>query len=124
MPVGVTGGTSLLDIYSMIDTFSVRQIVTEFVSPTARSYILDPSIPYPYTINTLVVKTAAGTATCAVQINGANVTGLSAVAASTTLTTATATGANTAAAGSEITLVLSNVTSVTSIAMCLRYTRT
>lgn len=99
------------------------QISGEITAPANRSYILDLSAPFGYTINSLVIQTAAGTATCAVQINAVNVTGLSGLAASTTIGSATATAANTVATGAKVTLVVSGVAGASELAFALRITR-
>lgn len=102
----------------------VGQIAGEITSPGNRTYTLDLSSPFPYTINSLVTQTAAGTATVAVQINGTNVTGLASVSVGTALTTTNATAANTVAANAKVTLVVSNVSGTSELAFALRYTRT
>ena len=102
----------------------VGQIAGEITSPGNRTYTLDLSAPFPYTINSLVTQTAAGAATVAVQINGTNVTGLASVSVGTTLTTTNATAANTVAANAKVTLVVSNVSGTSELSFALRYTRT
>jgi len=67
--------------------------------------------PYAGTINALTYFTANGSFTVAIQINGTNVTGLSAVAVSSaTPATATATAARTFVAGQRITAVITGAT--------------
>jgi hypothetical protein len=67
--------------------------------------------PYNGTVNSLTYFTGAGSFTVAVQINGTNVTGLSAVSVSSgTPATATATAANTFTAGQRITGVITGAT--------------
>lgn len=103
---------------------SKGQIAGELTAPGNRTYTIDLSAPFPYTINTLVTQLTAGTCTVAVQIGGVNVTGLSAVAATTTLTTSTATAANAVAANAKVTLVVSNVAGASELAFALKFTRT
>jgi hypothetical protein len=68
--------------------------------------------PYAGTINALTYFTGNGSFSVAIQINGTNVTGLSAVAVSSaTPATATASGANTFSAGQRITAVITSATS-------------
>ena len=64
--------------------------------------------PYGYIINNLASKLEAGSCSVAIKINGVNVTGLSAVAATTNLITSTATAANVVAAGDRLTFVITN----------------
>jgi len=67
--------------------------------------------PYAGTINSLTYFTGNGSFTVAIQINGTNVTGLSAVAVSSaTPATATATAARTFVAGQRITAVITGAT--------------
>jgi hypothetical protein len=69
--------------------------------------------PYPFTITSLdyEVGSAAGSFTVAIQINGTNVTGLSAVAVSSATTAnAVATALNTVATGDKVSAVITGVT--------------
>jgi hypothetical protein len=67
--------------------------------------------PYAGTINALTYFTGNGSFSVAIQINGTNVTGLSAVSVSSaTPATATATAANTFTAGQRITAVITSAT--------------
>ena len=104
--------------------FTKGQITGELTAPGNRSYILELSAPYPYTITALYVQTAAGTATCAVQINGTNVTGLTGIAASTAMNGGSATAANTVSVTNKVTLVVSSVAGASELSFALRYTRT
>lgn len=72
-----------------------------------KTYYLDKA-PAPYDINSFYqdVKTS-GSCTVAIKINGTNVTGLSAVACSTTESETTATAANHVATGDEVSMVIS-----------------
>jgi hypothetical protein len=107
-----------------IDTAALSQISGQIAAPTNRTYTIDLSAPYGYVINSLVTQTAAGTATVAIQINGTNVTGLSAVAVGTTLATTNATAANTVTAGQKVTMVVSAASGITELSYALRFTRT
>ena len=67
--------------------------------------------PYAGAVNALTYFTGSGSFTVAVQINGASVTGLSAVAVSSaTPATANATAANTFTAGQRLTAVITAAT--------------
>lgn len=77
------------------------------------------------TINSLLlVRTTSGTITLAVKINGTNVTGLSAVAVTSTPATTNATAANTFVSGDVITIVPSSASSDLGLAYTLKATRT
>ena len=68
-------------------------------------------MPYPGTINTLKYFTGNGSFNVAIKVNGTTVTGLSAVAvSSSTPATATATALNVFAAGDNITAVITGST--------------
>lgn len=103
---------------------NASQIAGELTAPGNRTYTIDLSAPFAYTINSLVTQLTAGTCTVAVQIGGVNVTGLSAVAATTTLATSTATAANSVAANAKVTFVVSNVAGASELAFALKFTRT
>lgn len=67
--------------------------------------------PYAGTVNSLTYFTTVGAFSVAIQINGTNVTGLSAIAVSSaTPATASASGANTFSAGARITAVVTAAT--------------
>lgn len=74
-------------------------------------YILDIKASYPYTILSGVFATDAGTCTVAVKINGNNVTSLSGLGVTSTITETNATGANTVAIGDLVTLIVSSALS-------------
>jgi len=79
------------------------------------TYTLDLYATLPYTINALFILAGSGTCTAALQINGTNVTSISAVSVSTALATAFATGANTVSSGNKLTLVLSSTSSLNNL---------
>ena len=66
---------------------------------------------------------ASGTCTVAIQINGTNVTGLSGLSVTTTAQDATASAANTFAAGDRITCVITSNSSGSGLEFSLKYTR-
>ena len=99
------------------------QIAWTITALSNRTYTVDLAAPFAYNIDTLVTQTTAGTCTVSVQISGINVTGLNAVAASTTLTITTATAARSVAPNAKVTLVVSAVTGATEMAFALRYTK-
>lgn len=118
--------TVLIGAFDALDgaAGAVSQIAGELTAPGNRSYIIELSAPFSYTINSLVTQLTAGTCTVAVQIGGTNVTGLSAVAATTTLATTNASAANSVAANAKVTLVISSVSGASELAFSVRYTRT
>lgn len=98
--------------------------LTGFVEvPAAKTYVLDQSASYNYTINTLIIATSAGTATVAVNINGTPVTGISAVSVSSTPATGTGSAANAVVVGDKVTMVVSAPSSAANMGFTLKYTR-
>lgn len=87
------------------------------------TYVLDAKATFPYTINGLVIDSLNNTGTVAVQINGSNVTGLSAVSVTTTLSDTNATAANSVVAGDAVTLVFTSIATTASFVGKLRVTR-
>lgn len=87
------------------------------------TYVLDAKATFPYTIDGLVIDSLDNTGTVAVQINGTNVTGLSAVSATTTLSDTNATAANSVVAGNAVTLVFTSIATTASFVGKLRVTR-
>ena len=78
------------------------------ITPEDGTIVLKQNAARGFTINSLVAQLADGTCTVAIKINGTNVTGLSAVAVTTTESTTAATAANTVVAGDLVTMVLTN----------------
>lgn len=94
-------------------------------APVAGTIYLDRKAAFPYTINQIRgLKTASGTATLAVKINGTNVTSLSALAVTSSTQDVTATAAFTVATGDEVTLVWSSPSTPVDACFTLQCTRT
>ena len=92
-------------------------------SIAATTYTLELYAQYAYTINQLKIISASGTCTVAVKINGVDVTGISAVAVSSTIATANASAANIVAVGDKITLVTTSNSALTNLQASLKTTR-
>lgn len=118
-------GTAVLAAasFSGAVTGLVEELTGDIEAPTAKTYILDQSAAYAYTINTLIIQTSAGTATVAVKIGGTSVTGISAVSVSSTPATGTASGANSVSIGNQITMVVTSPSSAADMSFTLKYTR-
>lgn len=93
-------------------------------SIAATTYTLTCYAHYGFTINLLKVICTSGTCNTAVKINGTSVTGISAIATSSTIATGTATAANTVVAGDIVTLVTSSNSSLVDIRASIKLTRT
>ncbi len=95
--------------------------------PTAGNvtYVIDECPAFASTINSMGIGTSSGTITCALKINGTNVTSLSAVSVTSTAGITSATGANTVSTGcgNPITLVCSSNSSALDLAYTIKITR-
>jgi hypothetical protein len=92
-------------------------------TPSDKTYVIDQSAAYPYTINTLVAATASGTLTGKIQINGVDVTGISALSISSTPATGTASAANSVSVGNKVTLVVSGSSTPADLSFTMKVTR-
>ena len=101
----------------------IEQFTGDIIAPANYTYVIDQSASYAYTINTLIAQTSAGTITCAVDIGGTPVTGISALAVSSTPATGTATAANSVAVGNQVTLVCSSNSSGADLTFTMKVTR-
>ncbi len=79
--------------------------------------------PFAFTIDSFTVDLDSGTVTIAVKINGTNVTGLSAVSASSTKATTNGTAANTVAVGDVIALAFSSASTPVGLRATINGTR-
>lgn len=93
-------------------------------APTNTTIVLDSSARFPYTVEGVHnLKTGSGTLTLALQINGTNVTGLSALAVTSTPQSPNASAANAVAVGDRVTCVVSSVSSPTDLEFSVRRRR-
>lgn len=88
-----------------------NSILAFIEAPTAKTYTICQHATTTGTIQNLIAKLASGTCTLAVKINGVDVTGLAAVAVTSTESTTAATAANSVAVGDTITVVASSISS-------------
>lgn len=79
--------------------------------------------PFGFTINSFTADDDSGTVTVAVKINGTDVTGLAAVAVSSTKATTNATAANTVAAGDVVSLTFSSASTPVNVRATINWTR-
>lgn len=129
-PVTVTtaGTKNKLDVYDANTASLAAAIATDYLSgmiesPQNKTYTLIPGVVSNLTVNTLEIYTVSGTCTAALKINGVSITGLSAVAVTSTPQEPVATALNAAAPGDILTLVItSNATSV-DLVFRVKYTR-
>lgn len=96
-----------------------------YVAPANGTVTLIASSRYAFTIESLQhLVLSAGTITAEIAINGTAVTGLSAVAVTSTSQNVSATAANTVAIGDRVTLVLSSAASAANLEFTMAITRT
>ncbi len=119
-----TRGSADTALQAAIDLLKIEEITGSFEAPTAKTYTLDPYAAYAYQIETLKIKTASGTATVKLQIDGVDVTGISAVSVSSTIATGTATAARTVAVGAKVTMVVSGISTPVDMDFAVKITRT
>ena len=102
----------------------IEQICGLIETPTAKTYTIVIKSNFSFTLNDITVKLASGTCTMAVKIDGVDVTSLSAISVTNGEQTVTASGANAAAAGTDLTLVLSAISSPVDLSFNIKTTRT
>jgi len=76
-----------------------------------KTYVLEEYAKYGYTIEDITTKLSSGTVTVAIKINGTNVTGLSAIGATSSRLTSTSTALKTVNVGDKVTMVWSSSSS-------------
>jgi hypothetical protein len=107
---GITGITAFGGMFQTIVTDGTTPIIS--------------SVPKATTVVRLRgLRTAAGTVTLALQINGVSITGVSAVAVTTTPQTVTASGSNAMAVGDRLTQVLTSASGASGLEYTLEIVR-
>ncbi len=104
----------------LVETIAFEDSGSSLVTQT---YTLDLYATYGYTINALNIISGSGTCTVAIKINGTNVTSLSAVSVTNTISNTTATGANTVNAGDKVTLVTTSNAALSNLQATIKITR-
>lgn len=122
-------GRSILDdssVAAVRATIGLAEFDFGFAYPTVANgtIALNAKASFAGTINQIRgLKTASGTCTVAIQINGVNVTGLSGLSVTSTPQDASASAANTFAAGDRITAVITSNSTGIDLEFTLKYTR-
>ena len=103
---------------------TIKQELSGFIeSPEAKTYVLSPSTNAAMTITQLKAQTSAGTVDCKIQDDGADVTGATLADAGTTLASLASDISVSVAAGSKLTLVVSDLqSSPADLAFTVHYT--
>jgi hypothetical protein len=107
-----------------VDTDTRIQIAIPLRPVKNGTYPILINTRFPYTVEDATYVTDAGTCTVAVQINNSNVGGLSALSVTSTEGTAAATGDNTAVAGDDLKVVVSDATGATQLTLNIWINRT
>lgn len=107
--------------FGLIEEINLEDSTASIV---AQTYTLTCFAVYGYTIETLHIISGSGTCTAAVKINGTNVTGLSAVSVSTTISNTNGTAAKTVNAGDIVTLVITSPSSLSNLQASIKTIRT
>lgn len=93
--------------------------------PEAKDYIVGLNMPFAFTVNTMTTRLTAGTCTVAAKKNTTAITGISSHSATTSEVTSTATAGNSFAAGDDVRLTVSSVSSTCEgLAFTIKITRT
>ena len=127
-PTGdISTSDSVIDAFgklqSSITSLKADAIHGEIITVINGTYTLVLDAKMAATINEISLETTAGTCTVAIQINGTNVTGMSAIAVTTTKGTSAATGANTIATSNKVTLVVSSASGATNLKFSMKMTK-
>lgn len=118
-----THSEEIAQIFEEIDQIQVESYTGHIEAASNKTYILDFKAAFAGTIQSLRIGTVSGTCTVAVRINGIPVTGISAIAVSSSPATALATALNSFVEGQQIILVVTANSSATDMAFTLKYTR-
>lgn len=121
-PAGTVKRNSIANLFGSA-TGLVEQISGHIETATNKSYVLDQSAAYAYTINSLIIDAVSGTCTVKLTIDGVDVTGISAVSVSSTEATGTASGANSVPVGGTVALVISANAAALDVAFTVKITR-
>lgn len=122
---GLTGAVLASDLKTAlgIDALKVDTISGAIRKAADGTYVLDLSAPFAYSITSLTIASASGTATAKVTIDGVDVTGISAVAVSSSEAVGTASADNAVAAGATVALVISSSAAAERVAFTLKILR-
>lgn len=112
--------TSTIPTLAFLETENIAGMIE---TPAVKTYTLDLKASYAYQIQTLSTILTSGTATAKVQIDDEDVTGLTAISVSSTITNSTATAARDVAADSKVTLVVSAVADPVDLAFSMKVKR-
>jgi len=116
---------SVLEAYLSANLISGLTFGLQFFIATGAdaTYIIDQFASFAYTIVDAVAETVSGTITLEVNIDGTEVTGISAMAITSTESTDTASGQNSVAAGATVDFIFTSNSSALGLSVKLNCTR-
>jgi hypothetical protein len=118
----------LMDLLGLVPGLKDLDIGFDFTDVStgvAQTYILDPDVSWPYTINSISLQSDSTMDNLVVKINSTTITGMEAIDVTTTMTKTDASGANTVVAGDVVKFTTSGTDGgATTIRGKLRITRT
>lgn len=104
--------------------YSTQSLSALIETPSNKTYALLGSARFAFRVTTINgLKTSSGSITCAIQINGANITGLSGMNATTSPQDVAASANNDVAVGNRLTLVTTSNSSAVDLELTLGITR-
>lgn len=125
--LGAAKWTLLVDVQAIITAAKTGVAADAFAGeieyPSNATYTLDLKAAFAYDIDSIALQSAAGTCSVKLQIDGVDITGLTAISVSTTETEATATANRRVNAGQTLTMIVSSASGLTKLAYTCKTTR-
>lgn len=106
-----------------LNSFNKFDMTFESFTAVNGTYTINEYASLKFTIDTVRFKTDSGTVSAAIQINGTNITGLSALSLTSTQGNATASALNTINIGNRVTIILTSAVLPTNAVITLNCTR-
>lgn len=123
---GGTGSTTAATARNALalDITSLSFAYPSPVNTTGNNIGLDTEASFAYVINQIRgIRTSSGTCTVAIQLNGTNVTGLSAISVTSTPQDVNATALNSVSIGDRVSVVITSVSSAANLEFTMKATR-
>lgn len=120
LKIKIGGTTSTLALGASTTTSAIQWFDA---APVAETVTVVLRAPFAFTVQTLAAKTGAGTVTINAKIDNTSITGLSAVAASTTESISTASAANSVAVGNDLNITYTSPSACSNLSCTFTITR-
>lgn len=117
-----SSASSLAALTAVVNALKIRALHGFIEVPSNKTYVLMASAEINSTINNIRIGTLSGTCTVAIQINGVSVTGLGAIAVTSTEQTVNATALRTLVVGNRLTMVVTANAASADLEFSLLYT--